>query len=244
MDNYRKLTLLCITSLFVKGLLLSIFLTGLAKAGGIRDHTRPDYKRSTQVSQSQAIDLTLTLVKTEPQDLQTWIRLAAVIDDAGQTLSSELCSPAAALIKPGQRVHAFPPSSKSSVYSARISQLDWQERCLTLSARLPVKIMQKNRAYVIEIIVPRGRFMAIPKEAIIEEGKQQIVYVQHQQGNFTPQSIHTGLKGELYTQVLHGLNEGDKVVTFGSFFIDAEYKLTSVKSSSDISEPSHAHHHH
>ena len=40
-----------------------------------------------------------------------------------------------------------------------------------------------------------------------------------------PQEIHTGLQGELYTQVLDGLTEDAHVVTFGSFFIDAEHKL-------------------
>ena len=33
------------------------------------------------------------------------------------------------------------------------------------------------------------------------------------------------IQGELLTQVLDGIKEGDQVVTFGSFFIDAEQKL-------------------
>ncbi len=225
----------------IKGLLLSVLLAGMAKAEGIRDHTRPNHERVAQVSQSQAIDLTLTLATTEPQNLQTWIRLAAVIDDAGQTLSAELCSPDATLIKKGQRAHVFPPSSKSSVYSAVITRLLWQENCLMFSARLPTEPAHKSRAYVMEVIVPRGRFMAIPKEAILEEGDRQIVYVQRQRSHFVPQPIRTGLKGELYTQVLDGLNMGDRVATFGSFFIDAEYKL---KTPSNTGESSHAHHHH
>ena len=45
--------------------------------------------------------------------------------------------------------------------------------------------------------------------------------------HYVPQEIHTGVQGELYTQVLHGLAEGDQVVTIGSFFIDSEYKLKS-----------------
>jgi hypothetical protein len=34
-----------------------------------------------------------------------------------------------------------------------------------------------------------------------------------------------GVQGELFTQVLNGLQEGEQVVTIGSFFIDAEHKL-------------------
>jgi multidrug efflux pump subunit AcrA (membrane-fusion protein) len=51
------------------------------------------------------------------------------------------------------------------------------------------------------------------------------VYVQQQPGQYRPVAIQTGIQGELYTQVLDGLVDGAQVVTFGSFFIDAERKL-------------------
>ncbi len=238
--NPKKLT----PQNLISGFMLSFLITGFLEAGGIRDHTRPIHEHGMRISQPQATDLTLTLVKTESQNLQTWIRLAGVIDDTNQTLSAELCTSDATLIKPGQRVRVFSPDSKSSIYSARISRLNWKKNCLAFSARLSTTHMPKKRAYVMEIFIPRGQFMAVPKEAIFEEGNQQIVYLQRHQGHFFPQRIHTGLKGELYTQVLHGLNEGDKVATFGSFFIDAEYKLKSAKPPSDSSGTSHAHHHH
>ena len=37
--------------------------------------------------------------------------------------------------------------------------------------------------------------------------------------------MQLGVQGELYTQVLGGLQPGEQVVTFGSFFVDADYKL-------------------
>ena len=46
---------------------------------------------------------------------------------------------------------------------------------------------------------------------------------------YTPHEIHTGIQGELYTQVLDGVKDGDQVVTFGSFFIDAEHKLKATE---------------
>jgi len=107
-----------------------------------------------------------------------------------------------------------------------------------------------------EVITQRGRFLAIPSEAIIEEGDRQIVYVYmsskadaasdesaddlaDEQGHYRPRQIHRGLQGELYTQILHGLNPGEQVVTLGSFFIDADYKLKSSEQAT-----SNAHHHH
>ena len=81
------------------------------------------------------------------------------------------------------------------------------------------------RDSVMEIVAERGPFLSIANEAIIEEGDRHIVYVQQQPGQYVPVEIHTGIQGELYTQVLDGLNDGAQIVTFGSFFIDAEHKL-------------------
>ena len=40
-----------------------------------------------------------------------------------------------------------------------------------------------------------------------------------------PREIQPGVQGELYTQIVEGLKPGEQVITFGSFFIDAEHKL-------------------
>jgi len=82
-----------------------------------------------------------------------------------------------------------------------------------------------DRFYVMEVVVERGPFLSIPNEAIIEEGDRHIVYVEQQPGQYVAREIHTGIQGELLTQVLDGVKEADQVVTFGSFFIDAEQKL-------------------
>jgi hypothetical protein len=83
----------------------------------------------------------------------------------------------------------------------------------------------------VEIITEHAALLSIPNEAIIEEGERQVVYVQRKSGDFEPRVIHTGVQGELYTQVLDGLADGEPVVTFGSFFIDAEYKMKSASGS-------------
>lgn len=212
-----------------------------AEAGGIRDHTRPNHELGTIiVNKTQANELSLTRVKVGLQNLQTWIRLAAELDDSGQYLLAKQCRSEADLIKSGQRVRVFPPDSKSSIYQAWVSQLDLHERCVRIKARLSRNIQQQNSYYIIEILVERGRFMAIPKEAIIEEGDKQVVYVQQQQGHYVPQQVQTGIKGELYTEILAGLEEGDQVVSLGSFFIGAEYKLKSAQHTG----VGHAHLHH
>src|SRR5580765_4565574 len=85
---------------------------GTAAAQNPRSHTRLD-PRGTRVTQSQAETLTLTLGTAEVRLLQTWVRIAGTIDKTGKVLSGTIAAPDAALVKVGQRVRAFPPSSKS-----------------------------------------------------------------------------------------------------------------------------------
>ncbi len=205
-------------------LLTSLLAVGSAAAQDVRQHTRLA-PRGTTVTESQAAALTLTLGTASVRPIQTWIRTAGTIDKSGRILGASLSGLEASLVKVGQRVRAFPPSSKSSMYQAYITRVSPQPGGALVEASLTASGRQNATLYVMEIVVERGPFLSVPNEAIIEEGDLHIVYVEQQPGQYVPQEIHTGIQGEIYTQVLDGLNEGAQVVTFGSFFIDAEHKL-------------------
>lgn len=206
-------------------LLLAFLVAGSAGAQDVRQHTRLAGPKGTTITQSQAAALTLTLGAASLRPIQTWIRTAGTIDKTGKILSASLSGPEAALVKVGQRVRAFPPSSKSSMYQAFITRVSPRAGGATVEASLAAFGRKNTTLYVLEIVVEQGPFMSVPNEAIIEEGDKHIVYVEQQPGQYVPQEIHTGIQGELYTQVLDGLHEGAQVVTVGSFFIDAEHKL-------------------
>ena len=205
--------------------LVALLLVRAADAQDIRARMRPSRPEGTTISESQAAALTLTLSAAASRPIQTWIRTAGTIDKTGKVLSASLSGAEASLVKVGQRVRAFPPSSKSSMYQAYITRVVPRDGGVTAEASLSASGRQDATHYVMEIVVERGPFLSVPNEAIIEEGDRQIVYVQQQSGQYIPAEIRTGIQGELYTQILDGLDDGAQVVTFGSFFIDAEHKL-------------------
>jgi Cu(I)/Ag(I) efflux system membrane fusion protein len=207
--------------------LLCFFLSGPLVAQSIRDRTRPTWATGTEVSESQASDLTLTLTQASARPVQTWVRTAGTIDKEKRTLVARLHPPESEFVKVGQRIRAFPPESRSSVYQARVTRILPQNDGAIIEATLSGAGRDNANYYVMEIITERGVFLSVPNEAIIEEGGKRIVYVQQHPGHYVPQEIHTGIQGELYTEVVHGLEEGAQVVTFGSFFIDSEFKLKS-----------------
>ncbi|HLC22891.1 MAG TPA: hypothetical protein VJL08_00365 [Dehalococcoidia bacterium] len=222
-------------------ILLSALTVSSVFAQNVREHTRPTYTGGTTVSESQAVDLTLTVSQASIRPIQTWLRTAGAIDKTGKILTAYLHAPDAKLAKVGQRVRAFPPDSKSSMFQAWITRVVPQGGRVMVESTLAAKGRGNSAHYVMEIVVERGQFLSVPNEAIIEEGDKQIVYVQQHPGHYVPQEVRTGIQGELYTQVLHGLTEGHEVVTIGSFFVDSEYKLKASEQGAMSDDHQHPH---
>ena len=205
--------------------MLLVLASASVRAQSVRDHTRLTPDRSTAITEAQATELTLTLTDVSVRPIQVWVRTAGAIDSARKTVTA-LVSPAeGALIKVGQRVRAFPPESRSRMSQARISHMAPRADRVAVVATLAGPGLGGSTRYVLEIVTDLGDFLSVPNEAIIESGGTHVVYVPQQQGRYLPRDVDIGVQGELFTEVRGGLKPGEQVVTFGSFFIDAEYKL-------------------
>jgi Cu(I)/Ag(I) efflux system membrane fusion protein len=191
----------------------------------VRDHTRLKPDGSTAVTESQANELTLTLTEAAIRPIQIWVRTAGAVNATRTIVAAFVPSADGTFVKVGQRVRAFSLESRSSMYQARVSGIEHGRDGVLVSATLAGPGHQDSVRYILEIVTERGEFLSVPNEAIIETDGKQVVYVQEQQGRYMPREIQLGVQGELYTQVLSGLKPGEQVVTFGSFFIDAEHKL-------------------
>lgn len=204
-------------------LLLSLLMAGSAHAQ--RERIRLSNVGGTKVSGTQALELTLTVTAASHRSIQQIVRTAGELDRARKSLTAHIDSPEAEFIQVGQRVRAFSLQARSSMFQAKITRVASVKDHTIVEAAMSGEPLENTANYVMEITVDRGVFLSIPSEAIIEEGGRRIVYIEKQEGQYVPSEIETGLQGELLTEVVKGLNEGDKVVTFGSFFIDSEYKL-------------------
>jgi Cu(I)/Ag(I) efflux system membrane fusion protein len=66
----------------------------------------------------------------------------------------------------------------------------------------------------------------IPREAVIDTGEKQLVFVSTGKGRFEPRNVAIGLSGEQgLVQVRSGLKVGESVVSSGQFLIDSESRL-------------------
>ena len=205
--------------------LLLILIGSPAFAQSIRDRIRLSKDQQTPITDAQANELTLTLNDAAVRPIQMWVRTAGTIDPTGRTITARLSREDASHVKVGQRVRAFPPESRSSMFQAKITQVTAQGERVSVSAALSGPAHAGSPRYILEIVTEPLEFLSVPNEAIIEADGKYVVYVEAEKGRYEPRAIEPGLQGELYTQVLTGLKAGEQVVTFGSFFIDANHKL-------------------
>lgn len=75
-----------------------------------------------------------------------------------------------------------------------------------------------------------GRVLAVPESSVIDTGSQKIVYREASPGVYEGTLVELGPQmttadGAPYYPVLSGLSHGDRVVTSGSFLVDAETRL-------------------
>ena len=204
---------------------LFVLVTTLAFGQSIRDRIRLSPEKRNPITEQQANELTLTLNDVAIRPIQVWLRTAGAIDSVQRNITATLRVSEGGQVKVGQRVRAFPPESRSSMFQAKITNVVTRGASSVVTATLSGPAHAGSTRYVLEIITEPLEVLSVPNEAIIESEGERIVYVQAEKGRYEPREIETGLQGELYTEIRKGLNAGDQVVTFGSFFIDADHRL-------------------
>jgi Cu(I)/Ag(I) efflux system membrane fusion protein len=72
--------------------------------------------------------------------------------------------------------------------------------------------------------------LVIPKEAVLDTGLRQLVFMDRGEGAYAPYPVKLGRRNQDSVEVLEGIKEGDQIVTSANFLLDAESKLTSASS--------------
>ncbi len=231
--NRKKLLKLFFVTLIPAVMLLALY-EGYALFQNI--HTispieKKSFKQTANLGLSalQKHEINLTTAKVSIEKIEKWIRTAGSADPSTNRLRGQVFGKDIPLLLPGQNIRAFPLVGREPVLQGKITRLIPSGKSLQVETNIVDNRYEKPEHYVMEIIVNLGRHLVIPNEVIIEEEGRKVVYV-HEKGDFYfPRNITAGHQGELYTQVLSGLDAGEEIVTFGSFFLDAEFKLISLK---------------
>ncbi|BDG05977.1 efflux RND transporter periplasmic adaptor subunit [Anaeromyxobacter oryzae] len=70
-----------------------------------------------------------------------------------------------------------------------------------------------------------GEAVVVPRDAVVDTGDVQYVFVDRGQGRFAPRKVRPGAAAEGKVAILEGLAEGERVVTTANFLLDSESRL-------------------
>ncbi len=141
-------------------------------------------------------------------------------------------------LRPGTSVTAkiqIPPAKLPALGQAWARS--WQQRSGVLAAAqalagapLGAGLAEALSAAGEFALLLRGQVLAVPESAVIDTGAHRLVYREVLPGEYEGVLVELGARlygpGEaIYYPVLGGLSAGDRIVTAGSFLIDAETRL-------------------
>jgi Cu(I)/Ag(I) efflux system membrane fusion protein len=136
-------------------------------------------------------------------------------------------------IKPGQMAKVTLSYDPRTVLRARVGfiypTLDPQTRTAKVRFELenPGERLKPDMYANVELKIPLGTRLAIPREAVLESGERQVIFIHHGGGKLEWRNVKLGVQAGDWVEVVEGLKEGDHIVTSANFLIDSESQLKS-----------------
>jgi Cu(I)/Ag(I) efflux system membrane fusion protein len=103
------------------------------------------------------------------------------------------------------------------------------EQTRTLKIRIefpnPALRLRPGMYVEVELEAPGEAALAVPADAVMDDGDRQYVFVVHNGVHFEPRLVRIGRRSDEFMEVLSGLSDGELVVTSANFLIDSESRL-------------------
>jgi len=77
----------------------------------------------------------------------------------------------------------------------------------------------------VELEIPLGRRLAVPRDAVLESGERHIIFIHHGGGKLEWRNAKLGVQAGDWVEILEGLKEGEQIVTSANFLLDSESRL-------------------
>lgn len=177
--------------------------------------------QSLEVRQGMTVSSGMTIARIN--GLKTvWLEAAVPEANAGR-------------LKSGQLVTAILPAYPQTSFKGRISEIlpetNMQTRTLRLRMEFanPQGLLRPGMYAQVQLdSAGQDNVLLVPTEAIIRTGARNLVIVAENGGRFRPVSVMLGAESGVRTEVVSGLEAGQRVVASGQFLIDSEASLKGV----------------
>lgn len=156
--------------------------------------------------------------------------LMRIVDHTKVWLDAQVYQDDVPLMKLGQEMVATTDGTPGRIWKGKIDliypHIDATSRTLTVRTTLstPHLSLKPGMYANVKIITqPITDAVLVPRQAVIDTGTRQLVFLALGHGHFSAQSVQMGIEGnDGLVQVLKGLTPGQTVVTSGQFLMDVE----------------------
>ncbi len=140
----------------------------------------------------------------------------------------------AGLVREGQGVSvtltAYPGETFSGHVQAVLPLVAGDSRTLQARIELPNPGERLRPGMFATVAFASGgqNALLVPSEAIITTGRRTLVMLAKAGGRFQPAEVRAGREADGQTEILAGLQEGERVVASGQFLLDSEASLAGI----------------
>ncbi len=170
---------------------------------------------------------------TEGQYVREGDPLYSVTDLSTVWVKADVYEPDLPLVRTGQTVEIQSDALPGTTLRGRVSfiepTLNPQTRTTPVRIQVPNPGLSLRPGMYARVMAKPSmdrNVLAVPRTAVIDTGMKTLVYVAKGKGVFEGREVQLGPGGEEFYPVLAGLQEGERVVTQGSFLIDSQTRLT------------------
>ncbi len=134
-------------------------------------------------------------------------------------------------LRVGQRAQVTLPFDPSRTLEGRVvflsPTLDPATRTLPVRIEFanPGLALRPGMFAQVTLDVARAEGLVIPDSAVLDTGREQVVFIESVDSSFVPRTVTLGARGEGDVLVLAGLWEGEKVAVQANFLLDSESRL-------------------
>lgn len=172
---------------------------------------------------------------SEGDAVQAGQRILRLSDRATMWIDARVFERDLALVPLGSPAVATLPALPGQVIAGAISfihpHLDPLTRTATVRMEVPNPdgALRQDMYATVEVAAPEiPDALLAPRQAIIDTGTEQVVFLALPAGHFLPRTVTVGAGGDDgLVEILSGLAAGDVVVTSGQFLLDAESNFRS-----------------
>ncbi len=147
-------------------------------------------------------------------------------------VNAEIPESVAAQVRLGNVVEARTPALPGMTFKGKVGALLPEINAATRTLKARIELANPSGQLVPGMfatvnLTPSARetVLLVPSDAVIQTGKRSVVFVADGDDKFRPVEVETGVEANGQTEILKGLEAGQKVVVSGQFLVDSEASL-------------------